>query len=186
MMSRLSERDQRALRFGLIGGVVVLLLVFVGFPAMEYWDGLQRKLDTARAKLASAQRDLDDAADVRQTSTKLARKATIHPTSRTLNQQTARMLQQIGSFAAYSRLSVRRLEGLQMRDEEDYYRSGLSFQFAASLDDLHSFLSDVESAEPTLKVERLSLTTDPKDPSRVQGQMVVTGYAVVLKKEAKA
>ena len=78
-----------------------------------------------------------------------------------------------------------RQENLPLRDDEDFYRSGVSMQYSGSLTGLHRFLQQVEEAKPQIKVERLSVTANAKDSRRVEGQIVLSAYAVVTGKGAK-
>ena len=184
MMSRLNERDQRALRFGMVGAALVVLFMVVVLPAMEYHDKLQKRLNDARTELANAASDLADAADAQGASRELEAVATLHRNPKDLNQQTARMLQQLGDCSAYQRINVRRLEGLALRSDDKFYRSSLSLQFSGTLQDLHLFLQQVQDSKPQLRVDRLSMATDPENPGRVQGQMIITGFAVVTSKQS--
>jgi hypothetical protein len=182
MMSNLSESDRRTLRFGGIAVAAILLLIFVGFPLLDQWDRLDGRLRDAQKKLAGIRSSVEEAAAGTKALQELETRATLHPSAAVLNQQTARMLQQVESLPAYRGITVRRLEGLPVREEETYYRSGVSLQFSGNLRDLHRFLQEVEGTKPALKVERITVTADTKNASRVEGQMVISGYAVVVGK----
>lgn len=178
----ISERDRKTLRFGGIAvGAIVLLMVF-GFPLVDYWDKLNKELTDRQKKYAAIQTGLDDAIMAAKSMQELRQKASVYPDRVALNQQTARMLQQVEQIPGFSQLTVPRLEGLPLREEEDFYRSAVSMQFTGSLQNLHQFVQGVETASPALKVERLTVTADQNDTSRVEGQMVITGYAVVMRK----
>ena len=178
--NKLGPADQRSLKFL---GVVLVLIVFllvVGFPLLDRWDRLNKELKDTRGRITKVQTDLNDAVQARQSLARIQEQARLHPKAGTLNQQTAQMLEQLESLPGYRALSVRRLEGLPLREEEEFYRSGVTLQFEGTLEELHRFLFEVEAARPRLKVERLSLTTNAKGSSGIEGQMVITSYAVVL------
>lgn len=186
MMANLSDSDRRALRFGGFGVVAILIVMLVGLPVMDYWDGLNRRLEQNQAKLRTIQGAVLDSVEARTAMERLRAKATLHPDPAALNQQTARMLRQVETLPGYTGLKVQRLEGLPLREDEGLYRSAVSLQFAGTLPDLHRFLQQVEGASPGLKVERLNITADAKDTTRVEGQMVIAGYAVVMQEKKKA
>jgi hypothetical protein len=183
--SRLAEKDRRALTFGAAGVVAILGIVFVGFPAMSYWDGLTERVATARRKLQAIESGVMDAAEASQRLQELRKEATVLREPREINQQTARMLQQVEGLPAYGEITVARLEALPLRQEQNYTRSAVSIQFSGTLPDLGRLLHAMEGAEPRLKVERLDLTAHLKDTSRVEGLMVVSACAVVLGKDKK-
>jgi hypothetical protein len=185
MMANLSERDRRALRFGGFGAAAVLAFMLVVSPVLDYWDKLNREVDNADKKLRSISASVSDAATASTKTRELREKATVYATPRELDQQTAVMLQQIGSLPAYRELSIKRVENLPLRDDEDFYRSGVSMQYSGSLTGLHRFLQQEEEARPQIKVERLSVTANAKDSRRVEGQIVLSAYAVVTGKGAK-
>jgi len=182
----ISEKDRAALQRGgvLVGGI--LLFVVVGFPLMDAWDSLNKKIDDGEKKIQAVQNDVQDALDANQAMLDLKRRATLHQTAATLNQQSAQLLTQVGRLPSYRSLAVGRLEPLPLRDEEKFHRSAVSIQFTGTMGDLHRFLTDAERATPALKVERLTVQTDPKNPGQVAGQIIVSGYAVVLKKSASS
>ena len=59
-MMNLSESDRRALKFGGIGVVGILLFMLVGAPLMEYWDRLNGDVTRAEGKLRSIETGLSD------------------------------------------------------------------------------------------------------------------------------
>ncbi|MFN3650690.1 MAG: type 4a pilus biogenesis protein PilO [Armatimonadota bacterium] len=179
-MSGISERDQRTLKLGGIAVVVLILVTFVGGPIADYWKGIQDERTRVQGELIAIQDALNDQVSLTQTKAGLEKLATIHETEATLNSQTARLLQQVEQLAGYERMRVQRLEGLPGRADEEYYRSGVSLQFRGQLTDVHQFLDSVGKAAPGIKVERLTVTAAQDDPSRVEGQMVLYGYAVVM------
>lgn len=185
MMANLSERDQRTLRYGAIGVGLILVVVLVLFPVMDAWDGLNQRVTKAKTKLSDIEAGVTAAAEASNKSQALHEKATVYPTRVAVNQQTARILQRIEALPGYDKLSVRRLEGLPLRDEGSFLRSGVSMQFSGTLTDLHTFVQAMESARPILKVERLNVTQDQKDGSRIEGQVVINGFAVVTEKKGK-
>jgi hypothetical protein len=180
MMSNLSERDRRALQWGGIGVVGVVLFLVAGAPLLDRWDSLNQEIDKNQKELRAIETNVQDAAGATLALRELRESATIYPDRAALDQQTAAMLQQLESLPSYRTIAVRRLEGLPLRDEQTYYRSSVSLQFSGNLGNVHGFLQEIEDALPALKVERLTLTADAKDTSKVEGQMVITGYAVVM------
>jgi len=182
MMGNISERDRRTLRFGGIAVGAIVALMVVGFPVMDYWDDLSKAQQDREKKYAAIQTGLDDAIASAKSMKDLRETAAIYPDRVALTQQTARMLQQVETIPGFRDIAVRRLEGMPLRDEQEYYRSGVSLQFNGSLGNLHRFLEGIESASPALKVERLTVTAQQNNTSRVEGQMVITGYAVVMRK----
>ena len=185
MMGNISERDQKVLRFGAVGVVLILVVVFIGFPIMGQWDQQNEKINHAKQKIAAVESGVQDAAEASNSTRSLRTKATLYPNRLALNQQTARTLQRVQALPGYNTLSIRRLEGVPVRDEGKFFRSGVSVQFGGTLGDLHTFLAALEKAEPALKVERLNLAQDQKDPSRIEGQMVINGYAVVIEEKKR-
>jgi hypothetical protein len=185
MMANLSERDRRALRFGGFGAAAVLAFMLVVSPVLDYWDKLNREVDNADKKLRAISTSVNDASTASIKMRELRDKARIYATPSELDQQTAAMLQQIGALPAYRELSIKRVENLPLRDDEDFYRSGVSMQYAGTLTGLHRFLDQVEKAKPQLKLERVSVTANAKDSRRVEGQIVLSAYAVVTGKGAK-
>jgi hypothetical protein len=182
MLSNISERDQRTLKYGGIGVGAILLLMVAGFPLMDYWDHLNRDIATDQGKLQAIQTSLGDAAESRKAMRDLQEKTRIHPSVLALNQQTSLMLQQVEALPAYHTLNVQRMEGLPLRDDDKLYRSSVQLQFTGTLRDLHAFLDQAEKSRPTLKVDRLTVTAGHQDRARVEGQMVLTGYAGVMGK----
>ncbi len=185
-LANVAERDRAALRNLAVGITGIVLFAFVGSPLMDAWDKANAKVENGQKKIAAIQKSVNDALEAKQATDQLRAHATIHETPVTLNRQSAQLLSLVGTLPGYQRLEVARLEPLPLRDEEKYYRSAVSIQFSGSLNDLQRFLTDAGNAKPALKVERLSLTADPKTPNRVSGQVVLAGYAVVVKKAAPA
>jgi hypothetical protein len=179
MMANLSERDRKALRFGGIGVGIVAFLMLVGFPVMDYWDGLSKKVTTTQKELTAIQTSVEDAASASGTLKRLQEKATIHADAAGLNRQTAVMRAQIERLPGYRALEVQRVEDLPVREEENVFRSAVQLQFSGTLGDLQQVLEGMEDAKPALKVDTLSLQTQSKNPSRIDGTMVVSAYAVV-------
>ncbi len=179
-MNQISERDQKTLRFGGIAVGVILAFILVGFPLMDYWDRLNRDVAAAEQKIRSVEAGLNDAAAAGSAMREVSERATIFTDRAALNQQTALMRQQVESVSGYTALNVVRVEDLPLREGDDYFRSAVSMQFSGTLQDVHHFLRGLETASPVLKVERLTVATDAENPARVQGQMVIAGYAVVL------
>jgi len=182
MMANLSERDRRTLRLGGFGVAAILLYVLAVNPALDYWDRLNRDLTDWQKKLQAIQTGLDERVAAQKALKRLRETATVHEAPEHLNQQTAGMLQQVESLPGYGTLSVKRLEGMPLRLDTEFYRSAVTLQFSGSLRNLHQFLQQVETAKPALKVERLTLAANRDDSSRVEGQMVIAGYAVVMGK----
>lgn len=182
MMNSLSEKDRRALRFGGFGLGAIALILLVVFPAMEYSDRLNERLTKAQTTLRTAESNVTDSLEVTMKQEKLREKASIYPNIESLNQQTAAMLLQVQRLPAYRTLVVQRLEGLPLRADEDFYRSAVSLQLSGSLSNLHQLLQQMESSKPTLKVDRLTVVTDRNNPERVEGQLVISAYAVVTGK----
>lgn len=181
MLANVSERDRRTLQIGGYAVAAILFMMLVGFPAKEKWDKVSDDLDHAEHAVQGIQNDLIDAQNAREAIKNLQKTATVHPDNSSLNQQTARMLQEVQGLSAYRQISVARLEGLPLRQEDKIYRSAVSLQFSGGLGQIHQFLKEVDGAKPSLKVERLSLLQDAKEASQINGQMVIAGYAVVLK-----
>ena len=181
MLANISERDRRTLQFGGFAVGAILFLMLVGFPAKDKWDDVSAQVAHAEGSVQQIQDDLSAAANARMAIQKLRVTATVHPDVTSLNQQPARMLQEVQGLPAYRQISVARLEGLPLRQEDKIYRSAVSLQFNGGLAQIHQFLKEVDGAKPGLKVERLSLLQDAKEASQINGQMVIAGYAVVLK-----
>lgn len=182
MMQGMTDRDRKALRFGAIGVGLILVIMFVVFPIMDYWEGLNQGVTKAQNELRDLESGVQQAAKDSMAARQLRDRVTFHPDPGGLNRQTALMLEQVEKLPSYRRLKVERLEGLPLREEAPLYRSGVSLQYAGTLEDLHGVLDEMEKAKPALKVERLTMTTGRKDPGQVEGQMVVTGYAVAAGK----
>lgn len=182
MMANLSERDRKTVRFGGIAAGAIVLVMFVLFPAMDYWTSLNSKVDQARKKISDIKTSVTDAATSSMEQEKLRKQITIYPEPAALNRQTAKMLEQIQRLPGYKDLSITRVEGMPLRAEEKVVRSGVSVQFSGSLEQLHSLLDQIGKAEPTLKVDRLTLGTGRKNPERVEGQIVISAYAAVTGK----
>lgn len=181
MMANLSERDRKTLRFGGIGAGLILVVMFVIFPALDYWDGLVKKVDDANKKIRNITADVTEAAQEEIALKKLRARVTLYPDQASLNKQTAKMLEQIQRLPAYRTLSISRVEGQPLRPDEKLIRSAVSIQFSGSLDRLHSLCRQMEKAEPALKVERLTLATGRQNPDRVEGQLVVSAFAAVTR-----
>jgi Tfp pilus assembly protein PilO len=178
-MQNLSERDRRTLRLGGIAVGAILLLMLVGFPLMERWDKQSARRDELQTRLRNIESGVLDAASATTALAKLEERASLYTSKADLNEQTARLLQQVESLPSYRSILVQRMEAMPMRDEQDYYRSGVSLQLAGSLDDLHRFVTEAEAARPTLRINSFTLAGSQNDPSRVEGTMVIVGYAVV-------
>ena len=88
-----------------------------------------------------------------------------------LKQETARLLAQVEGLPAYASLSVRRLEGLPLRDDGTHYRSAVSLQFNCTLPYLHAFMQALEGARPALRVDRLTMSTSEDDPGKIKGSV---------------
>ncbi len=182
MMNSISEKDRKTLRFGAIG-VGLILVVMVGvFPLMDYWDGLNDRVDQSRKKLSDIQRFAQDGLDVTLKQQSLQEKVTLHPDTASLNRQTATMLEQVQKLPAYRTILVQRLEGLPLRTDEKLHRSAVSLQFSGTLPNLHALLAELEGSKPALKVERLTINTERKNPEKIEGQMVIAAFAVVARK----
>jgi hypothetical protein len=182
MMANLNERDRKALRFGGIGVGIVVFLLVVGFPVLDYWDRLNRDVDDAQKKLVAIESGFGDAAEASLTMEALRKVATIHASPSGLNRQTAAMQAQIERLPGYRTLTVQRIEDLALREEDKVHRSAIQLQFSGTLPGLQQFLRDMESSQPSLKVDRLTLSTEGKDPRRIEGQLVISAFAVVLQK----
>lgn len=185
MMANLSERDQRTLRFGGIAVGVIVAFILVGFPVMDYWENLNGRIADSEKKLRGIEASVNDAASASGSLRNLTGKATLYTDVTALNQQTARMRQQVESLPGYGSLRVYRLEDMPLRGDESLYRSAVSLQFSGSLGDVDQFLQELEATAPALKVDRFTVTAGPKDTTRVEGQMVIAGYALVLGKGGK-
>jgi hypothetical protein len=179
MMTNLSENDRRALRFGGIGLAGIAALMLVIMPVMDYWDGLSKRERDGLRRLQGIQQALGDQLAVQSSMTQLRETARIYPDRVALNQQTAMMLRQVESLPAYSGITVRRTDGMPLRDEEGFFRSAVSVQFGGTLQGVHRFLQEVDGARPSLKVERLTITADQNGGDRIDGSMVISGYALV-------
>ena len=186
MMNSLSEKDRKTLRFGgiAVGAIVVLMVVI--FPVLDYWDGLNERLAKAQTQLREIQNNANDSAAVSLKQQALQEKVTLHPDTASLNRQTATMLEQVQKLPTYRTLLVQRLEGLPLRTDEQVHRSGVSLQFSGTLPNLHALLADLEGSRPALKVERLTIATERKNPERIEGQMVISAFAVVARTAPKS
>ena len=182
MMNNISERDRRTLKMGGIGVAGILIFMVVISPLMDQWNAETAKIEKDQATLKSVSQGLSDAVTARQKLEDLQQLARVNMDVASVSQQTAQMLHQVEGLPTFHNLQVGRIEGTPLRSEDRFYRSSVSLQFSGSLGNLHRFLQDVEKQKPVLRVERLSLTTNAKDPSRLEGQMVISGYAVVLTK----
>jgi hypothetical protein len=180
----LSASDARALRLGGFGVAAILAVVLVGFPALNYWDGLNREVAETENRLRNIQRELEDAARATRTLETLRDTARLHESRASENAQTARLREQLERLPAFRSLTVARMEDLPLRREEDYLRSGVSLQFSTKLNDLYRFLKEVEEARPALKVDRLTVSAATNDTARVEGQLVVVGFGVSLQSQA--
>ncbi len=182
MMSTLSERDQRTLKLGGMGVAAIIVFMVVISPLMDQWKAADAAIARTKSKLSDLQTGLEDASTANQKLKELQARARIHPDLVSLNQQTAQMLRQVETLPGYHDIQVQRLEGMPLREEDRFYRSGVSLQFAGSLGNVQRFMHSVDQASPALKVDRVTINANPKEPGRIDGQMVITGYAVVLKK----
>jgi Tfp pilus assembly protein PilO len=183
MMANLSERDRRTVLLGGIGVLLIIIVVFAIMPLMDHWDRLNRELAEGRKQLQAIETGLEEQRAARTAREELAHKARIYSGPVLLNRQTAAMLHQVETLPGYRGLIVRRLEGLPLREETDFYRSSVSLQFSGSLRDVYQFMRAVEKAQPSLRVDRLTATTDPQNNSKIEGQMVISGFAVVAAEE---
>jgi hypothetical protein len=185
MMANLSEKDQRMLRFGGIGVALILVVVFVLFPIMDAWEDLGDKITKSETDIRDIETRVRDAANATLEGQQLRALATVYPTRAALNQQTAAMLQRVETLPGYAGLSVRRLEGVPLRDETAYFRSGVRMQFSGTLGGLHKFIVAVEDAEPALKVDRLSITRSQENEGQIEGEVTIGGYAMVTEKRKR-
>ncbi len=179
MMSNLSERDQRTLRLGGIAAGAIVVLSVVVFPLQRKWESVNRELKSTQQRIQAIETSVIESAGAIETQAQLTQVAQVYPVAGQLNQQTALMLQQIEQLPGYRRLVIHRQEGLPLRDEKQFQRSGVALQFSGALGDLHQFLAQVGQAAPTLKVERLTLAANPQNPSRVSGRIEIAAFAVV-------
>jgi hypothetical protein len=184
-MQRFSESDLRTLRVGGIAAGLIVLFVAFGFPLMNRWDDLNTRLERAQKQLKTAKQGIEEAAAAQGALQNIRKKAMLFRDEGSLNQQTARMRVEVESLPQYGTLAVSRLEDVPLRNDEPLYRSAVSLQFSGTLANLYQFLRGVETATPALKVERLTLAAQQKNPARVEGQMVITGYAVVTNKKER-
>lgn len=185
MMSNLAEKDQRMLRFGGIGVGLILVVVLGLFPLMDAWEDLGDRIEKTETEIRDIETSVRDAANATLEGQQLRTLATVYPTRAALNQQTAAMLQRVETLPGYDGLSVRRLEGIPLRDETAYFRSGVRMQFSGTLGGLHKFLDAVESAEPALKVDRLSISRSQETEGQIEGEVAIGGYAVVTEKRKR-
>lgn len=182
MMNNLSERDRRTLTFGAGGVGLILFVVLVLFPVMDYWTRLDNEYTKKVGQINQIRDYATDSAAAAVAMKSLSARASLHPTKEALNQQTPGMLIRMQQIPGYADLNVRRLQAQPLRPEKKYYKSGVVLQFTSSATKLHQFLAGVENATPSLKVERLTLSLDPDNASRVQGTIEISGYAVVAGK----
>ncbi len=180
MNLQIAPRDRKVVMWGTTFAVLLVLYLAVLDPLTRQWDALGSRLNRAQRKITDVQTEITDAIEARTTLAELKLRAHTYPAVTSLNQQTARMLNQIESLSSYREINVSRLEGMPLRQEDNFYRSGVSLQFGGSLNSLYHFLEEVETARPRLRVERMSVAQDQKTAGRVEGQMVISGYAVVL------
>jgi Tfp pilus assembly protein PilO len=180
MMSKMTERDRRALTMLGWAAGGILGFVLIASPVMDQWDKKQSELNKHKRTLTDADQNVNDVLAARKATLELRKRAHVVATDDLLNAQTSRMLRQVQSLGSYRRLVVHRLEGMPLRQEEKYHRSGVSLQFGGTLRDLHALMREMRNASPSLRVERFSLASDGKDPRKIEGQMVVSAYAVVL------
>lgn len=179
MMSNLSERDQRTLRMGGIAAAAIVVLSVAVLPLQRKWNSVNDELKSTQRRIQEIQTSVVESAGALQTLANLQQVATVYPDSSQLNQQTALMLQQIEQLPGYRRLVIHRQEGLPLRDEKQFQRSGVALQFSGALGDLHQFLAQVGQSAPTLRVERLTLAANPQNPARVAGRIEIAAFAVV-------
>jgi len=186
MMNNMSEKDRRALRVGGIGAGAILLFILVGSPVMDYWERLNDRVETSQKKLRDIESGVLETVEANGLMEKLRASATVYPEPTGLNTQTAQMVQRVQSLPGYGSITIRRMEPMALQERDEFYRSAVSLQFGGTLSGLHRFLAEVQSANPRLKVERLDLTANAKDSTKIDGQMVISGYAVVAQKAQKA
>jgi Tfp pilus assembly protein PilO len=163
-----------------VGVLVFLVVLLVGYFALSTWDRLSTEEATLKKQLASVETDVRSATKAADAQARMRETATIYQERVQLNRQTAQMLQQVQRLPGYGDITVKRVEGMPLRDEDGFYRSGVSLQFRGNLSGVTRFLKDVEAARPTLKVERLTMTAATKENGAIEGQVVIAAFAVVL------
>jgi hypothetical protein len=181
----LSERDQKTLRLGVAAALIILVTMFVAMPLLEQLERINKSIRDEDSRIRRVESELRDHAAWTRLRKELEEHATLHNTETSLNEQTARMLAQVERLPSYQKLSVHRLEAIPVRNEETYYRSGVTMQFSGTLTALHAFLAEAEQAKPRLKVDRITVTTSAKDPSRLEGNLVLHAFAVAERKASR-
>src|SRR5262245_9330766 len=101
MMSNLSERDRRTLTMGGVGVGVILFVVLVLFPVMNYYTKLDKAEKAAVQKISDIQNYAFDTVSAGEASKALSARATLAPSKEALNQQTPRMLLQMQKIPGY-------------------------------------------------------------------------------------
>lgn len=178
MMANLSERDRRTLTLGAMGVGVIVALYGV-LMAVDAVDAVRKERAAVVQRIRDYEAAVLDRATLVGTLRELRTKATIYPNPEGRHRQTAQMLQQVERLPSYRTLSVRRLQALPLREQEGFFRSVVRLQFSGTQGNLHRFLEELQDSVPKLKVERLNLATDQRDPSRLEGQMDIAAFAVV-------
>lgn len=180
---RLTDRDRRATRFLVVAGGAIIALVVLVMPLLDYWDALDKERADLEGKVRTIANNVNDQIEAQKLMGNLRDQATLFTARDQLNQQTAMLIRQVESLPGYRQLEVYRMEGLAVRPEDDFSRSGVSLQYAGTLQSLSGFLQAVEAQKPALKVERLTISTHQSDPTMIEGQMVLSGYAVVAEEK---
>jgi hypothetical protein len=121
-MRNLSESDVRTVRLGGIAAALIVVFM-IGSYAFDYWAGLDKQVRDADKKLNDISSGLTAAGQASKALDQLQQKAAVYPNLLALNQQTARMRQQVERLPGYRTLSVARLEDLPLREDEPLYRS---------------------------------------------------------------
>lgn len=176
---RVTDRDKRIVGIG----AAIVALVVLAMPLLDYWDALDGERADLEAKVQSIANNVNDQLEAQKLMGDLRDQAMLFPSQDQVNQQTALLIRQVESLPAYRQLEVYRMEGMAVRPEEEFSRSGVSLQYAGTLQGLSAFLQTVEAQKPALKVERLTITTHQSDPTKIEGQMVLSGYAVVAEEK---
>ena len=174
----ISAREQRVIRLGLVGAVLIVAYVLAIDPLLTRWTNVSQKLarvtqqiEDAKAGAASAESETE----LRQLLTETARLASAEAP---LAEHTALLMQQVQQLPGYQDLEISRVEGLPVRPAEDYLRTAVSLQFGGSLNDLQKFLRALDRARPRLLVDRFSLSTHSKDSELVEGHLVIFAFSV--------
>jgi len=175
---KLAPREQRAIRMGVIGAILIVIYILVVDPAWSRWTEVSQKLATVRSQIQQAKAGAASAVEEFQLRRELVDAARLASDATPLNEHTALLIQQVEQLPHYDELHVTRIEGLAAREEEDYVRTGVSLQFSGGLTALQGFLADLSAAHPTLIVDRMSLSTHSKNVNQVEGTMVIFGFSV--------